>query len=120
MAPGISPLAAFPLASVRAVVLYGAVNVADLAPLRANLETWGVPVTEHGSIDAIFGSGPMISFYSPAGFRIEQSFDSLDALDGTRVNRAEDVLIIANVKRIEQPVAVQHDADLVLLSTAKM
>ena len=46
-------------------------QVADLAPLRANLETWGVPVTEHGPVDAIFGSGPMISFYSPAGFRIE-------------------------------------------------
>lgn len=43
----------------------------DLGPLRANLEKWGVPVTEHGPVDAIFGSGPVISFYSPAGFRIE-------------------------------------------------
>jgi len=46
-------------------------QVDDLEPLRANLETWGVPTTEHGAVDAIFGNGPMISFYSPAGFRIE-------------------------------------------------
>ncbi len=46
-------------------------QVADLEPLRANLETYGVEVTEHGRLDAIFGSGPMISFYSPGGFRIE-------------------------------------------------
>jgi hypothetical protein len=31
----------------------------------------GVPVIEHASATAIFGSGPEISFRSPAGFRIE-------------------------------------------------
>ena len=46
-------------------------QVDDLGPLRASLDNWGVPVTEHGSVDAIFGRGPMISFYSPGGFRIE-------------------------------------------------
>jgi catechol 2,3-dioxygenase-like lactoylglutathione lyase family enzyme len=46
-------------------------QVEDLAPLRASLDKWGVPITEHGRVDAIFGSGPMISFYSPGGFRIE-------------------------------------------------
>jgi catechol 2,3-dioxygenase-like lactoylglutathione lyase family enzyme len=46
-------------------------QVDDLAPLRASLDKWGVPITEHGPVDAIFGRGPMISFYSPGGFRIE-------------------------------------------------
>lgn len=46
-------------------------QIPDLAPLRANLDTWGVAFTEHGNVDALFGTGPMISFYSPGGFRIE-------------------------------------------------
>ncbi|RMF96263.1 MAG: VOC family protein, partial [Gammaproteobacteria bacterium] len=44
---------------------------ADLAPLRARLAGLGVTVTEHGEIDAIYGHGEVISFASPAGFRIE-------------------------------------------------
>lgn len=46
-------------------------QVEDLAPLRDSLGQRGVTVVEHGVVDAIFGRGPMISFYSPGGFRIE-------------------------------------------------
>jgi catechol 2,3-dioxygenase-like lactoylglutathione lyase family enzyme len=46
-------------------------RVPDLAPIRARLAQAGVPVTEHGNVTALFGSGPVISFRSPAGFRIE-------------------------------------------------
>ncbi len=46
-------------------------HCADLTPLRARLEKLGIAFTEHGEIDAIYGRGPVISFRSPAGFRIE-------------------------------------------------
>ena len=46
-------------------------QVDDLAPLRTRLAASLVEVTEHGMIDAIFGAGPMISFKSPGGLRIE-------------------------------------------------
>ena len=37
----------------------------------ARLAKVGVTVIEHGSVAAMFGSGPVISFRSPAAFRIE-------------------------------------------------
>jgi catechol 2,3-dioxygenase-like lactoylglutathione lyase family enzyme len=46
-------------------------QVGDLGPLRARLDREAVPVTDHGIIDAVFGRGRVISFYSPGGFRIE-------------------------------------------------
>ncbi|MDJ0928644.1 MAG: VOC family protein [Gammaproteobacteria bacterium] len=46
-------------------------QVDDLAGLRTRLARHGVAVTEHGDIDAIFGAGPLISFNSPGGLRIE-------------------------------------------------
>ena len=52
-------------------ILHVNFRVPDLAPLRARLAKAGVPVTEHGSVTALFGSGPVVSFRSPAGFRIE-------------------------------------------------
>jgi catechol 2,3-dioxygenase-like lactoylglutathione lyase family enzyme len=52
-------------------ILHVTYRVPDLAPLRARLAAAGVSVTEHGTVTAIFGSGPLLSFRSPAGFRIE-------------------------------------------------
>ena len=44
---------------------------ADLRPLRASLAAAEIPVTDYGSVSTIFGEGDAISFYSPAGLRIE-------------------------------------------------
>jgi len=46
-------------------------RVPDLEPVRERLAMANVAVTDHGIVDAIFGTGAMISFRSPAGFRIE-------------------------------------------------
>jgi len=46
-------------------------QVDDLEALRASLQAFGVSITDYGVVDAIFGRGPMIAFYSPGGFRIE-------------------------------------------------
>lgn len=52
-------------------ILHMNYRVPDLAPLRARLARAGVAVAEHGSFATMGGSGPVISFRSPAGFRIE-------------------------------------------------
>lgn len=52
-------------------ILHMNYRVPDLAPIRARLAKAGVPVTEHGNVAALFGNGRVISFRSPAGFRIE-------------------------------------------------
>lgn len=45
--------------------------VRDLAPLRTCLRKAKVAITEHGALSTLYGSGPVMSFHSPAGFRIE-------------------------------------------------
>ncbi len=46
-------------------------RVTDLDGLRANLEKWGIPVTDYGDLEMLYGTGPVIAFKSPGGFRIE-------------------------------------------------
>lgn len=43
----------------------------NLAPLRTRLRTAKIAITEHGSLSTLYGSGPVMSFHSPAGFRIQ-------------------------------------------------
>ena len=43
----------------------------DLAPLKQRLSTFGTEFVEHNAVDTLFGSGPAISFRTPAGLRIE-------------------------------------------------
>jgi len=52
-------------------ILHVNYRVPGLAPLRARLAQAGVPIQEHGYVAAIFGCDTVISFRSPAGFRIE-------------------------------------------------
>ncbi|MEO8445221.1 MAG: hypothetical protein ABI567_09475 [Gammaproteobacteria bacterium] len=52
-------------------ILHVNYQVPDLVPIRARLARAGVPVADHGNVTGLSGSGPVISFRSPAGFRIE-------------------------------------------------
>jgi catechol 2,3-dioxygenase-like lactoylglutathione lyase family enzyme len=52
-------------------ILHVNYRVSDLVPVRERLAMANVVVTEHGVVDAIYGTGAMLSFRSPAGFRIE-------------------------------------------------
>lgn len=46
-------------------------RVGDLAPLRDRLREADLEVADYGSLDLLYGSGPVIAFHSPAGLRIE-------------------------------------------------
>lgn len=46
-------------------------QVPNLRGLRKRLRLAGVGATEHGDLDLLYGQGPILSFKSPAGFRIE-------------------------------------------------
>jgi len=52
-------------------ILHVNYRVPDLGPLRERLAIANIAVTDHGFVDAIYGKGRVISFCSPAGFRIE-------------------------------------------------
>lgn len=52
-------------------ILHMNYRVKDLAPIRARLQTAQMSITEHGALNTLYGSGPLLSCYSPAGFRIE-------------------------------------------------
>jgi len=52
-------------------ILHVNYRVPDLAPIRTRLGKAGVPCSDHGLVSAMYGSGPVISFRSPAGLRIE-------------------------------------------------
>jgi catechol 2,3-dioxygenase-like lactoylglutathione lyase family enzyme len=52
-------------------ILHATWRIPTLDALRLRLATEGVAVTEHGPVTALFGTGEMISFRSPAGFRVE-------------------------------------------------
>jgi catechol 2,3-dioxygenase-like lactoylglutathione lyase family enzyme len=52
-------------------ILHATWRIPGLDELRARLASAGVALTEHGPVTALFGAGEMISFRSPAGFRIE-------------------------------------------------
>ena len=51
--------------------LHAGWQVADLAALRRHLDEHAIAYQDHGSLDTIYGVGPMISLQTPAGFRIE-------------------------------------------------
>lgn len=50
-------------------ILHMNYRIPDLKPIRERLAN--LTVTEHGTINALYGSGETISLHSPAGFRIE-------------------------------------------------
>jgi catechol 2,3-dioxygenase-like lactoylglutathione lyase family enzyme len=52
-------------------ILHMTYRLPALGPIRARLDAAGVPVVEHGPVAALFGAGEVLSFRSPAGFRIE-------------------------------------------------
>lgn len=52
-------------------ILHANWQVPDLAPIQARLRAGNVAFREHGTVHALYGSGPVMSFRSPAGFRIE-------------------------------------------------
>jgi hypothetical protein len=51
--------------------LHVSYRVPDLHRLRERLRRARIPATEHGELSLLYGKGPLISFKSPAGFRIE-------------------------------------------------
>lgn len=62
----------FPRARAPALgTLHVTYRTADLGPLRARLAGSGVAITDHGDRKLLYGEGRVISFHSPAGFRIE-------------------------------------------------
>lgn len=52
-------------------ILHMNYRVKDLAPVRSRLSTARIETTEHGALSTLYGSGPILSFRSPAGFYIE-------------------------------------------------
>jgi catechol 2,3-dioxygenase-like lactoylglutathione lyase family enzyme len=52
-------------------ILHVNYQVPDLAPLRSRLRAAHVPVREHGILDTLYGNGPILSFHSPAGLKVE-------------------------------------------------
>ena len=52
-------------------ILHMNYQVKDLAPVRARLRSAQIGITEHGTLSTLCGSGPILSFRSPAGFRLE-------------------------------------------------
>jgi len=52
-------------------ILHAGYQIADLDPLRQRLGDAGVSFEEHGAHRTLLGSGALISFHSPAGFRLE-------------------------------------------------
>lgn len=52
-------------------ILHVNYQVPNLTPVRARLQTGEIAFTEHGTLDTLCGNGPILSFHSPAGFRIE-------------------------------------------------
>jgi catechol 2,3-dioxygenase-like lactoylglutathione lyase family enzyme len=52
-------------------ILHANYQVPDLEPLRARLEAGNIVFREHGISSLLYGSGPILSFHSPAGFKIE-------------------------------------------------
>lgn len=62
----------YSLARPRALgTLHVSYLVGDLAPLKERLRAYGSEFEEHPRVETLFGSGPAISFHSPAGLRIE-------------------------------------------------
>lgn len=51
--------------------LHAGWRVASLAPLRQRLDARGIDYREFGPLDTIHGTGPILVFRTPAGFRIE-------------------------------------------------
>lgn len=52
-------------------ILHANWQIPDLEPIRARLRDAKLPFAEHGTVGALYGSGPVLSFFSPAGFRVE-------------------------------------------------
>lgn len=52
-------------------VLHVSYETSGLEPMRRRLDDRRIEFSEHGSVSTLYGSGPAISFRSPAGFRIE-------------------------------------------------
>ena len=46
-------------------------QVPDLESVRTRLRAGNTAFREHGTLDLLYGSGPVLSFHSPAGFKIE-------------------------------------------------
>lgn len=46
-------------------------RVRDLHALRDRLRGTGAGITEHGDLELLYGQGPVVSFNSPAGLRLE-------------------------------------------------
>lgn len=52
-------------------ILHVNYRVEDLGPVRAALAAGGVAWQEHGSVPALYGTGPVLSCRTPAGLRLE-------------------------------------------------
>ena len=52
-------------------VLHVSYESANLAAVRRHLDSRRIEFSEYGEVDTVFGRGSALSFYSPAGFRIE-------------------------------------------------
>lgn len=69
---GVEGINRYPLAKPKALgTLHVSYFLDDLAPLKQRLSVFGTAFEEHESVDTLFGSGPSISFQTPAGLRIE-------------------------------------------------
>jgi len=62
----------YPRAKPKALgILQAAYVSTDTTGLQARLQAQGVSVTQHGQVDTLIGSGQVLSFVSPAGFKVE-------------------------------------------------
>jgi len=69
---GVEGVNRYPLAKPKALgTLHVSYFLDDLAPLQQRLTAFGTVFEKHESTDTLFGSGPSISFQTPAGLRIE-------------------------------------------------
>jgi len=62
----------YPLAKPKALgTLHVSYFFKDLAPLKHRLTDFGADYEENEAVETLFGSGPSITFHTPAGLRIE-------------------------------------------------
>ena len=52
-------------------ILHVSYEAKSLEPIRRRLDDRRIEFSEYGEIDTLYGTGPVIAFLSPAGFRIE-------------------------------------------------
>ena len=52
-------------------ILHVSYEVSSLEPMKRRLDQHRIDFSEHGTVETLYGTGAVMSFFSPAGFRME-------------------------------------------------